>query len=259
MGTLPTTRESGSRSSSASVASDQSLDTTVAVNAERVRARIAAAARQGGRDPASVRLVAVTKKFPIDHVRAAVSAGLVHLGENRVQEALTKIPASAGLPITWHLIGHVQSNKARKAAEAFSWIHSVDSVALLRRFEQSAHDNRAAPANLSLLVQVDLAGEPTKHGADVSAVPDILVAATECVAVKVRGLMLIPPRHDDPEQVRPFFRRLRELRDTLIEDGVPPTMLGELSMGMSHDFEVAIEEGATIVRVGTALFGRRPQ
>jgi len=235
------------------------LDAIVAANAERVRDRIAAAARQAGRNPASITLVTVTKKFPMSHVRAAVAAGLVHLGENRVQEALTKIPAAAELPITWHLIGHVQSNKARKAAETFSWIHSVDSVGLLRRLEHSAQDNHAATAKLSLLVQVDLAGEATKHGTEVDAVSDILWAATKCDAVEVRGLMLIPPRQDDPESVRPFFRRLRELRDTLVEDGVPPTMLHELSMGMSQDFDVAIEEGATIVRVGTALFGRRPQ
>lgn len=237
---------------------DPALHATVAANAARVRDQIASAASRAKRDPTSIRLVAVTKKFPLDHIRAAVGARLVDLGENRVQEALTKIPATTDLPITWHLIGHVQSNKARKAAKAFSWIHSVDSVSLLRRLDQGAQEGDQRPDPLSVLVQVDLASEPTKHGATPDAVLEIFSAARECKGARVRGLMIIPPRSEEPEDVRVFFRRLRTLRDELIDAGVPPEMLEELSMGMSHDFEVAIEEGATIVRVGTALFGRRP-
>ena len=158
------------------------------------------------------------------------------------------------MAVRWHLIGHLQSNKARRAATAFDWIHSVDNARLLRRLDQAASDAGTAP---NLLIQVDLAGEATKHGARFDALRALFVAARTCRAARVRGLMLMPPWSEDPEAARPWFRRLRDVRDRLLDAGVEPAALADLSMGMSHDFEVAIEEGATIVRVGTAIFGRR--
>jgi hypothetical protein len=227
---------------------------SIVENIAAVRQRIAAAATAAGRDPGSVRLLAVSKTFDADHVRAAYTAGQRDFGENKVQEALQKIEATAELPIRWHLIGHLQSNKARRAGPAFAAIHSIDSVDLLRRVDQAAADAGTAP---DVYVQVDLAGEATKFGAGESDVPAIARSALECRAAKLRGLMLLPPWFDDPEQARPYFRHLRLLRDRLVENGVPESQLRDLSMGMSHDFEVAIQEGATLVRVGTAIFGKR--
>ena len=218
------------------------------------RARIAEAAARAGRDPATVRLIAVSKTFPLDAVREAYEAGQRDFGENRVQEALQKIDASADMSIRWHLIGHLQSNKARKAAERVALIHSIDSVDLLQRVDAAA---AAASRRLQVLVQVDLAGEASKHGAVPEALAGIFTAARHCTAVQVVGLMLVPPLAENPEDARPWFVRLRAERDRLLESGVPAAMLGELSMGMSHDFEVAIAEGATMVRVGTAIFGKR--
>jgi hypothetical protein len=171
-----------------------------------------------------------------------------------VQEALQKIGDTADLALRWHLIGHLQSNKARKAASGFACIQSIDSADLLEAVDRAAADAGRTP---EVLVQVDLAGEPTKHGAALDAVRGLVEAACRARAVRLAGLMLVPPFLEDPEAVRPYFRRLRELRDQLCSGGVPPDLLRELSMGMSHDFEVAIEEGATIVRVGTAIFGPR--
>ena len=226
----------------------------IAGNLAAIRDRIAAAAAAAGRDPASVRLLAVSKMFDADHVRAAYAAGQRDFGENKVQEALQKIEATAELPIRWHLIGHLQSNKAKKAGPAFAAIHSVDSIDLVRRLDEAAQERGARP---DLYVQVDLAGETTKFGAPEADVAGIVRAASACRAAVLRGLMLLPPWFDDPEQARPYFRRVRVLRDRLIEDGIDGSRLGELSMGMSHDFEVAIQEGATLVRVGTAIFGKR--
>jgi PLP dependent protein len=219
-----------------------------------IRMRIDAAARSARRDPSSVRLVAVSKTFPIDAVREAWRAGQREFGENRVQEALQKIGASADLEIRWHLLGHLQTNKARKAAPAFSTIQSVDSVELLEKLDRAASESGASP---ELLVQVDLAREATKFGAPIDEAQRILDAAGRCTAARVTGLMTLPPLPDTPEDARPWFRQLRELRDRWQAEGVPTAMLRELSMGMSQDFEVAIAEGATIVRVGTAIFGSR--
>jgi pyridoxal phosphate enzyme (YggS family) len=219
-----------------------------------VRERVAAAARSAGRDPASVRLVAVSKTFPIESVREAWQAGQRDFGENRVQEGLQKIAASADLEIRWHLLGHLQTNKARKAASAFSTIQSVDSVELLQKLDRAAVEAGARP---ELLVQVDLALEAAKFGAPGDEARRILDAAARCEAARVTGLMTLPPVPDIPEDARPWFRQLRELRDTWRADGVPAAMLAQLSMGMSGDFEVAVQEGATIVRVGTAIFGSR--
>jgi hypothetical protein len=226
----------------------------IAANLAAIRQGSAAAAAAAGRDPSAVRLLAVSKTFSADHVRAAYAEGQRDFGENKVQEALQKIEATADLPIRWHLIGHLQSNKAKKAATAFAAIHSVDSVDLVRRLDAAAVEGGARP---DLYVQVDLAGETTKFGAPEADIPAIARAASECRAAVLRGLMLLPPWFDDPEQARPYFRRLRLLRDRLIEEGIDHARLGDLSMGMSHDFEVAIQEGATLVRVGTAIFGKR--
>ncbi|MBP1633498.1 MAG: pyridoxal phosphate enzyme, YggS family [Acidobacteria bacterium] len=231
-----------------------SLDTDLAARLAEVRGRIACAAASAGRDPSAVRLVAVSKTYPASHVRAAFAAGQRDFGENRVQEALGKIEETADLPLCWHLVGHLQSNKARRAASAFPVIHSVDSVGLLQALDRAAEDAGAAP---QVLVQVDLAGEATKHGAPPEALGPLLEAAAACRAARLGGLMLMPPYFDDPEDARPFFRRLRELRDELREAGGLPDPAVELSMGMSHDLEVAVAEGATIVRVGTAIFGPR--
>ena len=227
---------------------------TITANLAAIRQRIRAAATAAGRNPAEVSLLAVSKTFSADHVRAAYAAGQRDFGENKVQEGLQKIGETADLEIRWHLIGHLQSNKAKKAAPAFAAIHAIDSVDLVRRVDAAAADAGAAP---DLFIQVDLAGEATKFGAPEADVPAIARAALECRAARLRGLMLLPPWSDDPEQARPYFRRLRAFRDRLVADGIDGAALRELSMGMSHDFEVAIQEGATLVRVGTAIFGQR--
>ncbi len=226
----------------------------ITANLNRVNARISAAAASAGREASDVRLIAVSKTFGLEHVEAAVAAGLRDFGENRVQEALWKREATAGCRISWHLIGYLQSNKARKAV-VFDWIHSVDSVDLLRRLDRAAGDCGRTP---NLLVQVDLAGEVTKHGAPEAEVRRIIDAAPTCRSVQVCGLMVLPPWSQDPEAARPYFRRLRLLRDALRMAGPDRSQLDQLSMGMSHDLEVAVQEGATMVRVGSALFGPRP-
>ena len=231
-----------------------SLETAIAANLAAVRVRIAAAARRAGRSPDDVRLIAVSKTLGPGYVLAAAAAGQRDFGENRVQEALQKIGETAEAMIRWHLIGHLQSNKARKTVGAFACIHSVDSLDLLRRLEHAATE---AATDVAVLLQVDLAGEATKFGAPPVEVVRMLDAARSCRHVRVEGLMTMPPLRVDPEEVRPYFTRLRVFRDEQVATGVPAAMLRELSMGMSHDVEVAIEEGATMVRVGTAIFGAR--
>jgi hypothetical protein len=230
------------------------FDERIATNLNQVRERIAAAAHASGRRPEDVRLVAVSKTFGADRVRAAYAAGQREFGENKVQEALQKIGETADMRIAWHLIGHLQSNKARKAAGAFAAIHSVDSLDLLQRLDQAAADAGATP---DVFIQVDLAGEATKHGAAEADAEALARAARRCQAVRLAGLMLLPPWSEDAEQTRPYFQRLRALRDRMVADGADAASLRELSMGMSHDYEVAIQEGATLVRVGTAIFGQR--
>lgn len=230
------------------------FDDTIAASLQSVRSRIDAAARRAGRDPSDVRLIAVSKTFSADHVRAAWAAGQRDFGENKVQEALHKIEATADMEMRWHLIGHLQSNKARKAAAPFACIHTVDSVELLEKLDAAAVEQGASP---EVLVQVDLAGEATKFGAQADDARRILDAALSARAAHAGGLMVIPPWNEDQEQTRPWFVRLRDLRDEWLAAGVPPTALRHLSMGMSHDFEAAVEEGATLVRVGTAIFGKR--
>ena len=230
------------------------LDVEIAKNLSDVRSRIGAAARRAGREPGEITLIAVSKTFGADHVRAASQAGQRDFGENKVQEALQKIGDTADIPLRWHLIGHLQSNKARKAAAPFACIHSIDSVDLLQRIDAAAADTGANP---EILVQVDLAGEDTKYGAPTDVARRVVDAALGCRAVRLAGVMLLPPWTEDQEQTRPWFARLRALREQWIAAGVPRDAMRHLSMGMSHDFEAAIEEGATMVRVGTAIFGKR--
>lgn len=227
---------------------------TVAARLAGIRGRIESAARSAGRDPSSVRLIAVSKTFSIQAIREAYLAGQRDFGENRVQEALQKIAETADLLIRWHLVGHLQTNKARKAGSLFAMIHSVDSVALLRKVDDAAVESGRLP---EILVQVDLARERTKFGAAPEDVPKLFEAAERCRAARLAGLMTLPPQADAAEDSRAWFRRLRDLRDGWLASGTPASMLRELSMGMSGDFEVAIQEGATLVRIGTAIFGRR--
>jgi pyridoxal phosphate enzyme (YggS family) len=221
-----------------------------------VRSRIARAARSAGRDPSSIQLIAVSKTFPVDVVREAYHAGQRDFGENRVQEALDKIERAGDCKIRWHLLGHLQTNKARKAGAAFSTIQSVDNIELLRKLDRSAVEAGTAP---EFLIQVEVAREATKFGAPPADAPRLFEAADRLQAARVVGLMTLPPVPDTPEDARPWFRRLRDLRDEWLASGVPASMLRELSMGMSGDFEVAIQEGATMVRVGSAIFGSRAQ
>jgi pyridoxal phosphate enzyme (YggS family) len=220
-----------------------------------VRERIARAADRAGRDASSICLVAVSKTFDADHVRAAADAGQRDFGENKVQDALLKMDLLGDLSLRWHLLGHLQSNKAHKAGARFDTIHSVDSALLLDRIEQAA---AAADRRLQVLIQVDLAGEPTKHGVQPDTLRAVCQAAGKLHRAQMTGLMLLPPACDDPREARPYFRALVALRDRLLDEGVDRSMLADLSMGMSHDFDVAVEEGATLVRVGTAIFGARP-
>jgi pyridoxal phosphate enzyme (YggS family) len=219
-----------------------------------VRDRIARAAGRAGRDPATIRLVAISKTFSADHVRAAADCGQLDFGENKLQEALEKMDRTADLPLRWHLVGHLQSNKAKKAGGRFDEVHSVDETAIAARLDEGA---LAAGRSIRLLVQVNLAAEPSKYGVAADKVPAILDSAGRLHAARFVGLMVLPPAVDDPEQARPYFRAVRTLRDNLVSRGVDKAFLGELSMGMSHDFETAIEEGATLVRIGTAIFGDR--
>lgn len=209
---------------------------------------IAAACDRVGREAVEVKLVAVSKTHPPDRLRDAIAAGATVLGENKVQEAESKIEELGRDAAEWHLIGHLQSNKARKAVHLFDVIQSVDSLELAERLERICEEE--GRAELSVLVQVDLAGEETKSGVPEPELEPLIEFLQACRHLKLRGLMVLPPFFDDPEATRPYFKRLREIRDRVVPGG-------ELSMGMSHDFEVAIEEGATIVRVGTAIFGQR--
>jgi pyridoxal phosphate enzyme (YggS family) len=217
-----------------------------------VRARIAAAAARSGRDPAAVTLVAVSKTVPVDRIRAAVAAGLDVLGENRVQEGAAKIPGIPGAK--WHLVGPLQANKARRAVELFDVIEAVGSLDLARRLDRIAQEVRPGRP-LPVLLQVNVAGDPAKAGFDADEVDDALPAILDLRNLQVDGLMTIGRPATIPEEARPTFTALRELAASMrVRD---PRIGSALSMGMTDDFEVAVEEGATIVRVGRALFGER--
>ncbi|MFQ5816653.1 MAG: YggS family pyridoxal phosphate-dependent enzyme [Terriglobia bacterium] len=227
---------------------------TLAARLQRVQERIQVACRRAGRTDA-VTLVAVTKTITPDRIAEAHRCGLRHFGENRVQEFEAKRRSLTLPAATWHLVGHLQSNKARRAVELFDCVESLDTSRLAHRLDQLA---AAAGRRLPVLLQVHLGDEPAKFGV---AEADLAPLAEQVAALphlELRGLMLLPPYFDDPQQVRPFFRRLRQLAEEIARRQIPGLTLTELSMGMSHDFEVAIEEGATTVRLGTALFGPRP-
>jgi len=216
----------------------------------QVQRRIVAAAARSGRPASAVALVAVSKTMPVEAVKEAIVAGVTMLGENRVQEAREKIAALPGAA-QWHLIGHLQTNKAKVAAGLFDRIHSLDSIRLADELDRHAEE---AGRRLRCLVQVNVGGEVQKNGASEEEVRPLLAAAGRLPHIVIEGLMTIPPFLPDPEAVRPYFRRLRTLRDKLAAEGFS---LPDLSMGMTQDFEVAIEEGATLVRIGTAIFGPR--
>lgn len=217
--------------------------TSIRENYDRILQTIHRAAVRSSRSPETIQLIAVTKTVSPVHIREAIEAGVRHIGENRLQEALPKREELLDLAVTWHFIGHLQTNKARKVVENFDWVQCVDRPELAEKL------NQAATKPLPVLIEVNLGGELSKSGID----PDGLEASVETIKkydrLKLRGLMTIPPFLENPEDVRPYFRKLRQLAERF--------HLPELSMGMSHDFEVAIEEGATMVRIGTSLFGER--
>jgi hypothetical protein len=198
--------------------------------------------------------VAVSKTVPVEKIREGIVAGVVDLGENYVQEAREKIETLADQPLTWHLIGHLQSNKAKYAARLFDLIHSVDSVKLARALDKEARKNSKLQP---VLIQVNIAGEQTKSGVSEAEAVELVQQVSRLENLSVRGLMTMPPYFNAPEKVRPYFRRLRELRDRIAAMNLPGVSMDELSMGMTGDFEAAIEEGATMVRIGTAVFGER--
>jgi hypothetical protein len=219
---------------------------------DALRNRMATAARSAGRSVDCVTLLAVSKGQPAESVRAAATAGLTDIGESYLGEAVGKITALGDLPLTWHFIGRLQSNKTREVAEHFAWVHGLDRLKIAERL--AAQRPYHAPA-LNVCIQVNLAGEETKGGVPIGEVPALAAAVAALPRLALRGLMCIPPEETDPERQRQWFARLRALRDSLNGGGLS---LDTLSMGMSGDFEAAIQEGATIVRVGTAIFGPRP-
>jgi pyridoxal phosphate enzyme (YggS family) len=223
---------------------------TIRVRLQQVQERIAAAVARSGRPADAVTLVAVSKTVPMDAVREAMAAGVGILGENRVQEARDKIAALPDLA-AWHLVGHLQSNKAKLAVELFERIHSLDSLRLARELNRHAAE---AGKHVRCLLQVNVGSETQKSGAEAAEVRPILETAQGLSHLTIDGLMAIPPFVPDGEAARPYFRKLRVLQEALAREGFP---VRELSMGMTHDFEVAIEEGATLVRIGTAIFGPR--
>jgi len=227
-------------------------NTFLASNLREIRQRMARSASRAGRAAEDITLVAVSKTFPPEAIRDAYELGVRHFGENRVQEWESKRSTVTGLDATWHLIGHLQSNKARRAANLFSRVDSVDSIALAQKLDATA----AAEGNrLKVLIEVHQGGEETKSGVPEADLPALTKGMAHLRNLELLGLMTIPPYFEEPERVRPYFRRLRELRDkTGAQLGLP---LKVLSMGMSHDFEIAIEEGATEIRVGTGIFGQR--
>jgi PLP dependent protein len=231
----------------------------ISANIAAVREKVTEAARRAGRRPEEIALMAVSKTHPPERIREAEAAGLRVFGENRVQEFAGKAAALADLiGAEWHMIGHLQTNKAGKAAELFGAVDSVDSVKLAEKLNVAA---RSIGKTLNVLIEINVGGEAAKSGAspDSRDLEELLLAAPRFEALEFRGLMTVPPFTDDPEGARPYFRKLRELRDAIAARKLPAVRMHVLSMGMSHDFEVAIGEGSTCVRVGTAIFGQRPK
>ena len=221
---------------------------------QNVKNRIEKAARSSGRDPETIRLVAVSKTVPANRVKQAIQAGATILGENYVQEARTKFNELATYPVSWHFIGHLQSNKAKYAVRLFDLIHSVDTLKLARELDKQSHKINKIQ---EILIQVNISKEASKSGVDVKGIHNLLKDINLLENLSVKGLMTMPPYFNAPEKVRPYFSALRDLRDRLEQQGLLNVSLSELSMGMTGDFEAAIQEGATLVRIGTAIFGKR--
>jgi pyridoxal phosphate enzyme (YggS family) len=221
---------------------------------ENIKDRINKSAISCGRDPKSVRLVAVSKTVPADRVKEAIAAGVDILGESYVQETRTKFNELSAYSLSWHFIGHLQTNKAKYAVRLFDLIHSVDSLRLARELDKQAKKNNKVQ---NILIQINIGKKPSKSGADAESASNLIKDVLHLENLSVKGLMIMPPFFNDPEKVRPYFSALRNLRDQ-IQQTLLEVDLYELSMGLSGDFEVAIEEGATFVRIGTAIFGERP-
>lgn len=230
------------------------MQTPIQENLKRIELRISSAAKRAGRRASEIILIGVSKTHPAEAIRDAYACGLRHFGENRVQEWEGKQNGIQGLAATWHLIGHLQSNKAARAAKLFHSIDSVDDLALAQRLDRGRRESKTQ-GKLRVLIEVHIAKEEAKSGADAEQLPALARGIADLPMLELAGLMCVPPMAENPEDARPHFRRLREVRDRLEKE--LGRMLPVLSMGMSHDFEVAIEEGATEVRVGTALFGAR--
>ena len=230
------------------------VSTEVAGNLAAIRERVRAACKRAGRDPGEVKLVGVTKTVPVEKIREGIEAGIDIVGENYIQEAKRKREVLAGFPVCWHCIGHLQTNKVKTAIECCDWIETLDREALAIELDRRAE---SAGRKVPVLIQVNIGGEETKSGVLPGELNSFFKLVSGFDWLDVRGLMAIPPFFDQPERVRPYFRQMRELLDMLRQKSLWPERLAELSMGMSGDFEVAVEEGSTLVRIGTALFGSR--
>ena len=229
------------------------MSENIASNILEIRNRIASAAQHAGRDLQSIRLMAVSKTVPVERIREAQDAGITLFGENYVQEARGKIPA-VGHDVEWHMIGHLQTNKVKYVVNLFDWIHSVDRLELAQELDKRA---RQHSRKLKVLIEVNIGGEASKSGVEISHALELVRQVSVLQNVNVRGLMTMPPYSDDPELSRPYFRALRALRDEIARAAIAGVSMDELSMGMTDDFEIAIDEGATIIRVGRAIFGAR--
>lgn len=229
------------------------MTTQIAESIARIKQRMAAAAARSGRNPEAIRLMAVSKTVEPERIRQAMDAGMTLFGENYVQEAREKIP-DIGHDVEWHMIGHLQTNKAKYVVNLFDWIHSVDRLELACELDRRAGQNSRT---LNVLIEVNVSGESSKSGAQPTEVMAFVRKLSVLPNLSIQGLMTMPPYSDDPEQSRPYFVALRKLRDDITGACIPGVAMNELSMGMTDDFEVAIEEGATIIRVGRAIFGER--
>ena len=229
------------------------MTTQIATNVAAIKQRIAAAASRAGRAPETIRLMAVSKTVEPARIRQAIEAGMTLFGENYVQEAREKIP-DVGHAVEWHMIGHLQTNKVKYVVNLFDWIHSVDRLELASELDKRAGQNNR---RLNVLIEVNVSGEESKSGAEASQALELVRQISLLPHLSVRGLMTMPPYSDDPENSRPYFKALHKLRDEISAAAIPNIQMDELSMGMTDDFEVAIEEGATIIRVGRAIFGAR--
>ena len=229
------------------------METDIVSNIMGIRQRMTAAAERSGRNPENVHLMAVSKTVPPERVQQAIKAGITWFGENYVQEAREKIPA-VGQNVSWHMIGHLQTNKVKYVVHLFDWIHSVDRIELARELDKRAAQNQRT---LKVLIEVNVSGEVSKSGAEPSRVLELVRQISVMPNLNVQGLMTMPPFFENPEEARPYFVALRRLRDKIEGENIPGVQMKELSMGMTGDFEVAIEEGATIIRVGRAIFGER--